>query len=212
MTRSWSCPECPQAFISVSRWQSHIQEKHRLLFSGHTFNIATDVAYRSEMTRIENDECPLCRTVVGKPRRGFVKHVGRHMEEIALMALPRNVDEDSGEGSLSTDRISLEEGRTSFYAPRSDLPPFPPPLVHFIDDNTSGSDPGSEWGGSPPFVACKHCNQTFLDNDELKCVPPRKPLPTATSHVFADSITPLALTIKCTSVGQWRVPAAECER
>ena len=32
------------------------------------------------------------------------------MEEIALMALPRNVEEDSEEGSLSTDHASIEQG------------------------------------------------------------------------------------------------------
>ena len=97
ITQSWSCPKCPQAFISVSGWQSHIQEKHFLFFSGHNCNVAKDMAHRTEATRIEDEECPLCRIVVGKPRRAFVKHVGRHMEEIALMALPRNVEEDSEE-------------------------------------------------------------------------------------------------------------------
>lgn len=66
------------------------------------------MARRTEATRIEDDECPLCRIVVGKSRRGFVKHVARHMEEIALMALPLNVEEDTEEGSTSTDRSSLE--------------------------------------------------------------------------------------------------------
>ena len=78
--------------------------------------ISTWQKSKTEATRFEDDECPLCRTVVGKPRRAFVKHVARHIEEIALMALPRNVEEGSEEGSVSTDRTSLEESRTSFRA------------------------------------------------------------------------------------------------
>ena len=115
ITSSWSCPECPQVLTSVSDWQSHIQDRHCLVFSVPNLNVAKHMAYKTEPTRIEDDECPLCRTVVGKPRRAFVKHVARHMEEIALMALPRNVEEDSEEGSVTTDRTSLEESRTSFH-------------------------------------------------------------------------------------------------
>lgn len=106
ITRSWSCPECPQAFKNLPRWESHTQERHCLSFSDQNLSIAKDMAYKTEATRIEEDECPLCRLVLGKPRRAFVKHVGRHMEEIALMALPRDIEEDSEEGSVSTDRTN----------------------------------------------------------------------------------------------------------
>lgn len=100
------------------------------------------------------------------------------------MALPRNVEEDSEEDSLSTDRISLEGSRTSFYTPRYEPrpPPLPPP--RYIDDITAGSDPRWAWGGSPTSYACEHCDQTFLENHELMCVPPPKPLPIATFHVY----------------------------
>ena len=55
----------------------------------------------------ELEACPLCHFVLGKPRREFTKQVGRHMEEIALMALPRDVDEVSDAESVeSADSIS----------------------------------------------------------------------------------------------------------
>ena len=54
----------------------------------------------------ETEECPLCRVVLGKPRRAFIKHIARHMEEIALMALPRSIEEDSDASSISTDQVS----------------------------------------------------------------------------------------------------------
>ena len=63
--------------------------------------------------RAEEEECPLCRVVLGNPRRAFVKHVSRHMEDIALMALPRNADEDSETSSINTNHASVEDNDTS---------------------------------------------------------------------------------------------------
>ena len=72
----------------------------------------------------ETEECPLCRIVLGKPRRTFVKHVARHMEEIALMALPRNTEEDSDGSSDSTDPNSLVSENAELLATNIvDLPP-----------------------------------------------------------------------------------------
>jgi hypothetical protein len=39
--------------------------------------------------------CPLCLCVPGKSRRNFVTHVGKHMESVALAALPRENGSDS---------------------------------------------------------------------------------------------------------------------
>lgn len=57
--------------------------------------MAKAAAQETQEKEAEYEECPLCCTVPGIPRRAFVKHVGRHMEEIALLALPRNVGEES---------------------------------------------------------------------------------------------------------------------
>ena len=180
ITQSWSCPKCPQAFNNVPRWQNHIQERHCLFFSDRNLNIAKDMACKTEATRIEDDECPLCRIVLGKPRRAFVKHVGRHMEEIALMALPRNVEEDSEEGSVSTDRTDTSfcnKSGTSFQA----NPSVKPERV-VSRANTSSS-------GSPTPFACEHCGQTFSESSELMCVPPPAPFPVAMSVVSCVSLT-----------------------
>ena len=179
ITQSWSCPKCPQAFNNVPRWQNHIQERHCLFLSDRNLNIAKDMACKTEATRIEDDECPLCRIVLGKPRRAFVKHVGRHMEEIALMALPRNVEEDSEEGSVSTDRTdtSFCKSGTSFQANPSVKP----------ERVVSGANTSSS--GSPTPFACEHCGQTFSESSELMCVPPPAPFPVAMSVVSCVSLT-----------------------
>ena len=181
ITRSWSCPECPQAFNIFPRWQSHIQERHCLFFSDRNLNTANDMAYKTEATRIEDYECPLCRIVLGKPRRAFVKHVGRHMEEIALTALPRHDEEDSEEGSVSTDRTntSFLKSGTTFQA----KPSVKPKRVDSEANTRSSSS-------RTPFT-CEHCDQTFSKNSELMCVPPPTPFPIAIFGVSCVSLTEL---------------------
>lgn len=176
ITRSWSCPECPQAFNNGPRWQNHIQERHRLFFSDRNLNIAKDMAYKTEAARIEDDECPLCRIVLGKPRRAFVKHVGRHMEEIALMALPRNVEDDSEEGSVSTDRTDNTFGTYVQANP-------------WVKAERMISEANASSSGSPTPFPCEQCDQTFSTISELTCVPPPTPFPIAMSVVSCVSLT-----------------------
>lgn len=66
--------------------------------------MARSMAYHEKSRSGEIEECPLCRVIPGKSRRAFVKHVGRHLEEIALMALPRDNVEDSDEESTTTEQ------------------------------------------------------------------------------------------------------------
>lgn len=79
-----------------------MKEKHD---HSRTFdqNMAELMAYQTHSRPAEKEECPFCKLVLGKPRRAFIRHVSRHMEEIALLALPRDMDDDSDRASCSTD-------------------------------------------------------------------------------------------------------------
>ena len=107
IVRMWRCPECSESLTSASNWEQHLQEMHQRVFIGPQLHSARHIAYETRPRPIENEECPLCRIVLGKPRRAFIKHIGRHMEEIALMALPPSGAEDSDESSVSTDQDPL---------------------------------------------------------------------------------------------------------
>ena len=104
---TWNCPQCSEKFAGTSDWEQHLHKMHERVFTGPQLYWARKTAYRIHPRPAETEECPLCRIVLGKPRRTFVKHVARHMEEIALMALPRSIEEDSDKSSDSTDQISL---------------------------------------------------------------------------------------------------------
>lgn len=83
------------------------------------------MAYNTESRPVENEECPFCRAFLNKPRRAFIKHVGSHMEEIALMALPRDCHIDledqsvtSREGPTGTSLLPASKG----FTPNNSLP------------------------------------------------------------------------------------------
>ena len=98
----WTCPECPAEYDTIPAWELHLKKTHNRVFADSKHHIAQASARRKMPRPTETEECPLCRVVVGKPRRLFIKHVARHMEDIALMVLPRDTEDDSEEGSIST--------------------------------------------------------------------------------------------------------------
>ena len=83
------------------------------------------MAYNADSKPGEKQECPFCRGVLGRPRRAFVKHVASHMEEIALMALPRDRLGDSEEKSVIVREGSMESSQlfaSNRLTPNNSLP------------------------------------------------------------------------------------------
>lgn len=154
VNQSWSCPECLQSCTSSSDWEYHLQNHHNLIFTGVKLQAAREMAYRVETRIGENEECPLCRVTLGKSRRAFAKHVGRHMEEIALMALPRDNAEESDEES--------DEESTSTEQDPSDAVLFGAAIAS--NDETTRCVCGEEdYPG--PLISTSKNNTRFLKND-----------------------------------------------
>lgn len=117
--QTWNCPECSAKLADASSWEQHLHEIHRRVFTGPQLHVARNAALKTHPKPIETEECPLCRIVLGKQRRAFVKHIGRHMEEIALMVLPRDTEEDSDDSSASTDQTSQRLGNHEVLAAKT---------------------------------------------------------------------------------------------
>lgn len=100
--RWWECFECTEQCYSEIEWKEHLEYRHRRTFIGAKYHVAEKMALKKRAKAAETEECPLCQVTFGKSRREFVNHVGRHMEEIALIALPREVDEESDAHSRIT--------------------------------------------------------------------------------------------------------------
>ncbi|KAF5578037.1 transcription factor Cys6 [Fusarium pseudocircinatum] len=91
--RTWSCPfKCGSTFPSAVELAGHIRHQHLPNASDEHF--ATVVA-RGDVS-VSNDvaqECPLCRRAISG-LKSYIKHVGRHLEQLALHALPKVVDQE----------------------------------------------------------------------------------------------------------------------
>lgn len=93
---SWICPECQGEYHSTKALEHHLAESHGCVFTRSKFSMLVNTAHRSRQKPIKDQKCPLCIAAPGTTRRAFVSHLARHMEEIALLALPRETEDDSG--------------------------------------------------------------------------------------------------------------------
>lgn len=95
--RYWVCPyTCSATFQSLSEHQDHLRSIH-----GEKLNDATVLTLGESCAREENSpllQCPFCNQEKST-RNAWFKHVGHHMEQLALFALPKYLlshDSDSG--------------------------------------------------------------------------------------------------------------------
>ncbi|MCJ1379558.1 hypothetical protein MMC17_002659 [Xylographa soralifera] len=102
VTRSWKCPECAYADSTAQKLEEHLRRCHGEAVTLAQLPLIISAAETRRPLPIEDQECPLCRFIPGKSQRNFVKHVGRHMESVALAVLPRDAAEDSDQNSDSS--------------------------------------------------------------------------------------------------------------
>ena len=102
----WSCPSCStKPFDSAQSYEVHLEGKHGPLLDG--VNIATLLKTSEQaVSTIKSASCPFCNPLVEEEDLpldafSFKIHVGRHMQQLALFALPRvsDVGEDSWESN-----------------------------------------------------------------------------------------------------------------
>jgi len=67
---------------------------------------ALAAARRTLAQPIEQQKCPLCLKEAGSSRKAFTAHVCRHLESIALAALPNDATSDSEQSSVSSIQTS----------------------------------------------------------------------------------------------------------
>ena len=111
----WHCPLCSTVFHSSRDFEDHLSIDHTYSATSMSFHLMLNAAETTKIEPIEEQPCPLCKVIPRKSRRDFAKHVGRHMETIALAALPRASGDDSDESSLdsvadSYTSVRLENG------------------------------------------------------------------------------------------------------
>ncbi|KAI1417942.1 hypothetical protein F5Y13DRAFT_199073 [Hypoxylon sp. FL1857] len=107
--RLWHCAFCSHPpFDSSECLQGHLQDSHLNAASGDQLRASVELHTSSRpLDNIGN--CPLCQELVPSAKE-YRRHVGRHLEDIALFVLPRTLDDDSGEESSEEQPLGSDDG------------------------------------------------------------------------------------------------------
>jgi hypothetical protein len=96
----YECHDCSRIFSKEDKFVEHISDEHQYKELNHMQLLATiSAAKKSVIQPLSEQQCPLCKKRGWRLQRDFVTHLGRHLEDIALSALPRDVGGDSDSDS-----------------------------------------------------------------------------------------------------------------
>jgi hypothetical protein len=99
--RWWECVDgCKKPFNSKSAFEDHIRHTHQNLFIGNQFPALVNMQER-QMNPKTQIECPLCKEMVQLSSH-LRRHLGKHQEQLALFALPSNLEQTEEENKLET--------------------------------------------------------------------------------------------------------------
>ena len=119
----WWCNICNEPFDTQGLLRAHIEGSHQqaavLLQAEEVFTASKRLIPKDARAEI----CPFCLTAPAQTQNGFAGHVGRHLREISLVALPRlespsddETDDDDGDGGALSSAASIngsEAGMTT---------------------------------------------------------------------------------------------------
>jgi hypothetical protein len=133
----FQCRDCWETFTIEREFTQHFVQKHLCGSLNHTQLLSTLLAAKQSTPEpIASQRCPLCQVEGWGSQRSFVTHVGRHLEEIALSALPRDVDSDSeaeSDDSQLVENISTKDEHIK--SPNNEVwLDDPLPLFKFLED------------------------------------------------------------------------------
>ena len=109
---TWQCLECDANFTDIPSWQQHQVNEHKLQTHNQKHQIRAKDCFKKSLLPIELERCYLCKDYTAKSKRDFVTHVGHHLEDVALLAIPglHIGDEDEGTGLEEHISTTTEEG------------------------------------------------------------------------------------------------------
>ncbi|KAH0559286.1 hypothetical protein GP486_004202 [Trichoglossum hirsutum] len=106
----WACRDCTIIFDEQDLFQQHISAIHGYFYTETRLATITAASERRMPQRTEDLTCPFCAFREAPTRQAFARHVGRHMEEIALGVLPRGTGSDDERGSGSSNQSHSKVG------------------------------------------------------------------------------------------------------
>ncbi|KAH7165848.1 hypothetical protein EDB81DRAFT_942832 [Dactylonectria macrodidyma] len=140
--RSWFCPfRCEGTFPSATELKLHIGQKH--LKNAPEEQLSTLATLGEKPVSDDTaSTCPVCaQTIVGL--KSYIKHVGRHLEQLALIALPDLEDEEAGDEGGSVEQNSAASEVITDDVNISDVASTSPSLRRRLQEPEDAIVPGS---------------------------------------------------------------------
>ncbi|KAL6915506.1 hypothetical protein FSST1_007001 [Fusarium sambucinum] len=104
----WQCPfECSGNFDSASTFKQHINTKHRTDVSLDRVDVLERLSSRPDLSKARG-RCPICIDFAILSAESYERHVGQHLEQIALFVLP-DIEEEEEEDEVESDEIKSHE-------------------------------------------------------------------------------------------------------
>jgi hypothetical protein len=187
--RKWSCPLCSTSCKEEAATEAHLMRSHCDMVGPHNLeSLLRTSSHPSEF--LLASECPFCDwnavlrkrnpvpdgTELSVPSNRFLKHLGKHLEELALFVVPQpeQDDEDSDQlGSNAVHAAEVDDGATmsalSSFGSKVSLVDEP------LQPETSDIPAPKDWMvADNPHGAPKYgSGATELTPDMLKLPPPK---------------------------------------
>ena len=175
IARQYHCNACSQTFDLEDAFYGHISNVHNLNLTHAQIGTIATAAVRLIQRPVEDENCPFCFTPCAQTQRGFAAHVGKHLQDVSLFALPRqdsNFNESVHKGVTShsdDDQVDFEDEDTNSDSMRENLSPATP-LLEPISGMSLG--PANVNDSSLSEYACREIQNLIIDplinEDRLK--------------------------------------------
>ncbi|KAH8424891.1 uncharacterized protein LDX57_002636 [Aspergillus melleus] len=121
--KRWHCIICSEfTYTSRNELTTHIQRQHGVVVTAVQIPLIADAGGRTQ-TYFGEGQCPLCndwKPILSRHNNNapaFRRHLGKHLEQLALFALPRLAQDESTEGDDSSESEIIRASTDSLESP-----------------------------------------------------------------------------------------------
>jgi hypothetical protein len=124
--REWCCPLCDFLCHEEEKARTHLIRQHHELTKHHEIDMLLQTISRLP-EHLQADDCPFCdwgtilqerNTTSGEhdlavPSRRFMRHVGKHLEEIALFVVPQPEEDETSSDDIGSNAVHAARNEDS---------------------------------------------------------------------------------------------------
>ncbi|KAK3644383.1 hypothetical protein LTR56_009635 [Elasticomyces elasticus] len=107
--RVWACPYCKDVLATSELFQAHVVDSHDQKHDDSSMQRMINACAQPLENELTTSQCPLCQKII-VPQKRFFKHLGHHLEELALFSLPSHLHGDESDaGSDGSDASDIPQ-------------------------------------------------------------------------------------------------------